>query len=468
MNTRPKVGLLPLYLQLYDDVRPEAREHFTPFVEDIARRLSEMGLEVITGGIARLEPEVRAAVDDFARRGADLLITLHLAYSPSLESAGSIAESRLPVLLLDTTMDAEFGLDVAPDRIMYNHGIHGVQDLACVLRRMGKSYHVVAGHVTESRVLERVAAIGRAAFAASRLRNMRALRIGESFRGMGDFAVREDVLARSIGAGIDTVDTRPLAAAVQDVTPREVEEELERDRSRFTVEAPDDVHRRSVRVGLGLRRLLDTENYGAVSVNFLAFDSADGPVDTVPFLEASKAMARGLGYAGEGDVLTAFLVGALASGFGRTTFTEMFCPDWRGESVFLSHMGEFNPDCAGERPRIVEKDFPWTPACNPAILTASPKPGPALLVNLAPSPHDALDLIVAPVEVLADAERPEMRDGIRGWIRPAVDLTEFLEAYSRLGGTHHCALVHDGDIEALTAFADFAGLPCSIISGKSA
>jgi hypothetical protein len=33
----------------------------------------------------------------------------------------------------------------------------------------------------------------------------------------------------------------------------------------------------------------------------------------MPFLEFSKAMERGIGYAGEGDALTAVLVGALAS-----------------------------------------------------------------------------------------------------------------------------------------------------------
>ena len=34
--------------------------------------------------------------------------------------------------------------------------------------------------------------------------------------------------------------------------------------------------------------------------------------------------------------------GALLSGIEEVTFTEMFCPNWRDGSVFLSHMGEFN------------------------------------------------------------------------------------------------------------------------------
>src|SRR5690606_33566174 len=108
--------------------------------------------------------------------------------------------------------------------------------------------------------------------------------------------------------------------------------------------APEDVHRRSVRSGLALRKCLADGNYTAFSMNFLEFQSADGPMDTVPFLEISKAMARGYGYAGEGDVLTASLMGALNKAFGKTTFTEIFCPDWEGDALFLSHMGEVNPE----------------------------------------------------------------------------------------------------------------------------
>ena len=120
----------------------------------------------------------------------------------------------------------------------------------------------------------------------------------------------------------------------------------------------------------------------------MAFDRSDGSLNAVPFLEASKAMARGVGYAGEGDVLTAALVGALSRAFGDTTFTEIFCPDWSGNSLFLSHMGEMNPDIAGEKPRLVEKPFPYTQAQNPAILACAPKPGPAVFVNLTPGPDD--------------------------------------------------------------------------------
>lgn len=460
-----RIGLLPLYLKLYDDVVPETREAFAPFLERIRDGLAARGVAVTQTPVCRLSGEIGGAVRAIEEAGADLLVTVHLAYSPSLEAVDALLGARTPIVMLDTTMHRDFGRGTDPDRIMLNHGIHGVQDLACMLRRNRRPYRVVAGHLDDPCVLDRAADLARAAAGAARLRGMRALRIGESFRGMGDFAVDARALAERLGIAVDQRDQEALAAHVRALDAAEVDAEMARDREAFVVEASEDVHRRSVRAGLGLRRLLEEGGYGGFSLNFLAFDSADGPVDTVPFLEASKAMARGLGYAGEGDVLTACLVGALNSAFGRTNFTEMFCPDWSGDAVFLSHMGEFNPACAADRPRLVEKDFPWTPAHNPAVVTAAPAPGPAALVNLTPGPDDALDLIVAPVEVLGDATEAGMRDQIRGWVRPQCALGPFLERYSQLGGTHHCAIVHGGRAEAIAAFAEYAGLGCNLIDG---
>jgi L-arabinose isomerase len=393
----------------------------------------------------------------------DLIVTLHLAYSPSLEAIYPLCGTEIPILMLDTTMDESFGPSVDASRIMYNHGIHGVQDLACMLRRRGQSYRVVAGHYRRSKVIARAAQVARGALAARSLLGTKALRIGPSFVGMGDFLVEEGVLRERLDMSVTQICPAALADVVASVSEDDIRAELAADRERFQVEVSADVHERSVRVGLGVRRLLEEGGYHAFSANFLAFDSAEGPVDTVPFLEACKAMARGVGYAGEGDVLTAGLVGALASSFGRTTFTEIFCPDWQGATLFLSHMGEISPSVMAGRPVLREKDFPYTPARNPVVIAGAPAPGPAVFVNVAPGPADRFGLILAPVEVLPEQPNATLETSVRGWMRPRRAIPEFLEEFSRHGGTHHSALVFGDCLEGLLAFADFADLDCVVI-----
>jgi L-arabinose isomerase len=464
VRRNPTIGLLPFYLKLYDDRMPERREGFRAFLELVGQSFADRGIDVVPADICCVADEFGTAIQMFESQDVDCVVTLHLAYSPSLEALDAVRQCELPLLILDTTMDAAFGTDVAPDRIMYNHGVHGVMDFASMLRRHGRPFEIVAGHVTESGVMDRAAGIVRAAYAARCFRSTRALRIGEAFAGMGDFAVDEMMLRQVLGIHVEQITPRDVEHSGPAVMPREIDEELKLDRARYTCKAPEEVHRRAILAGLTLRQKLESDGFSAFSMNFLAFDSPEGAMCTVPFLEASKAMERGIGYAGEGDVLTAALVGALQRGFGRTTFTEVFCPDWKGNSLFLSHMGEVNPEVAAGKPDLVEMDYKFSAAKNPALLTCAPKPGPAVFVNLAPGPQDSFALIVAPVEVLGDTTTEALKKSIRGWIRPRCGVEKFLEGYAHLGGTHHSALVLGDAAEAVAAFGRFAWLDSYVIA----
>lgn len=451
---KPTVGLLPLYLKLYDDLMPDRRAGFDGFVARLAAAFEARDVTVQPAPVCRVAPEFAAAIERFERAGVDAVATLHMAYSPSLEAVDAFCQTRLPLILLDASMDADFGLEVKAERIMYNHGVHGVMDFACLLRRRRRPFEIVAGHDGDPRLLDRAANLVRAAVAARELRGTQALRVGSAFAGMGDFAVAESVLRERFGIAVREVGIEALDAAVRGVDGEAIAAELAADRERYACDIAEDDHRRSVQVGLGLRRLLDDGGHGAMSVNFQAFDGADRPASTMPFLEISKAMARGVGYGGEGDVLTAAMVGALARAFGGVTFTEIFCADWSGDTLFLSHMGEISPAVLAGKPRLFAKPFfvPDVPA--PAVLTGPVKPGPATFVNLTPGADDSFTLIVAPVEVLAEDDRLDaaMHDAVRAWVRPRMPVAEFLETYSRAGGTHHSALVLSDTAEAVAAF----------------
>ena len=317
---------------------------------------------------------------------------------------------------------------------------------------------MIAGHLSDPSVMTRAVGYARAAHAAVLLKGMKTLGIGGALNGMGDFQVEPDILADKLGITASTIQPSDLEACAEAVTDEEIETERRLDLERFQGEIDPEVHRRSLRVGLGLRHYLEQGGYGAFSMNFDEFRDADGPVNTVPFLECCKAMARGMGYAGEGDVLTASLVGALSRAYGMTSFVEMFCPDWEGNSIFLSHMGEFNPELSAERPVLYEKEYPFSPALNPAALGMAPYPGQATYVNLSPGPDGTFRLIVSPVDVLEDGTHQDLPQWVRAWIRPSIPVAEFLEQFSRLGGTHHSALMMGDHRESLALFARLAGM----------
>lgn len=90
-----KVGLLPLYIKLYDDYSPRYRPGQEAFVETIWSELEKRGIDVVKVPICRIEPEMAQAVATFEKEGADCIITLNLAYSPSLEASEIIKNTKL-------------------------------------------------------------------------------------------------------------------------------------------------------------------------------------------------------------------------------------------------------------------------------------------------------------------------------------------------------------------------------------
>jgi L-arabinose isomerase len=457
---RPRAGLLPLYLALYDRAVPENRALMLQNAEAVRKALEAAGLDVACADICTVRREFDAALSAFEKQGVDLLVTLHLAYSPSGESAERLARSPLPILMLDTTLQYDFGPGTDPAEIMGNHGIHGVQDLASVLRRMGKRFAIEAGHLGHSDVVRRAARWAQAAAALRRFQTARVGRIGKEFAGMHDFAVTEETLKAKLGPVVERVSPSDIAGGVLQADSAEVRRELALDRERFDVSGVEpSAHTDAVRAGLALRRFVEERGLTAVTMNFESF-TADCGMPTVPFLEAGKLMARGIGYAGENDVLTAALVGALCAAYGRTTFTEMFCPDWKGGSVFLSHMGEINVGLAARKPLLVANPYPWAKITPPVIAACTLKPGPAAFANIVPGPHGAFGLILAPVEVLPEPAESRYTEKIRAWIKPRCSLETFLQEYSRHGGTHHAALVMGDRTPDLEKLAFLAGLEC--------
>ena len=437
-----KIGLLPLYIKLYDDFFPEMEERNYSFYDTIAKELEKKDIEVVTSSICRVEPEFAAAAKRFEAEDADAIITLHLAYSPSLESAGVLAATRLPIIVLDTTPTFDYSPSQHPDELMYNHGIHGVQDMCNLLLRSGKPFIIEAGHWSESDVLDRAAQDVKAARIAKSLQNAKVGRFGGTFTGMGDFDGPGQTLQETIGIETVEYDIRDQALFGQPIAEGQIEAEMSQDIASFY--APDleaTVHRQSTLANLSIRKLIDEHQLTAFTVNFMNV-TAESALTSMPFLEASKSMARGIGYAGEGDVLTAAFVGALLSVYPDTSFTEMFCPDWQHNSIFLSHMGEMNIQLCSEKPVIKEMNFAFTDAQNPVVAYGRFRGGEAVYVNLAPGRDKKYTFIVSPIEMLDIEGTDNMAGSIRGWFKPQQSVADFLAAYSRHGGTHHGAIVY--------------------------
>ena len=454
-----KAGLLPLYAGLYDQMDPQAKHGFDGYLSEIAAAFAARGVDVTVAPVGIYEADIKASVESFEQSGASSIFTVFLAYHPSLESAPALSATRLPVAFLDVTPAFAFGPDTDPALIMPCHGIHGVQDLACVLKREGKPYEVFAGHYLNSDAIKHAARFAKAAAMAQAMKSARVGLIGEPFYKMGDFAVGFGYMEETIG--IKTVklskdDALKLSGAVTDMELAECRGAI---RAAFEVaeEAESEFLDLAVQNAAVIKKWICEQQLNAFSFNFLDFRKDLG-LNAIPFVAASLLMGDRVGYAGEGDVLTAALTAAAMRVHPYSTFTEMFCPDWQGGTVFMSHMGEINHKTAVKN-KLFIKDVPYVPEVmggkTPGVAAVN-RAGKAALINLVPE-ENKYSLVVVPCEI----EEPDMEDrfgdSVRGWLRPPYDLARFLENYSKCGGTHHSCLCYGADVETLQMFGKIMG-----------
>ncbi|MDP4133390.1 MAG: hypothetical protein Q8882_05205 [Bacillota bacterium] len=455
-----KIGLLPLYIKLYDDVAYESfRKRLEPFYEKIAEKLKGEGFEVIKSSFCRLKDEFETAVKDFENCGAKCIVTLHMAYSPSLESASVLAKTYLPIVVLDTTETFDFSPEQNSEEINFCHGIHGVMDMCNLLKRNHKIYAIAAGHYEKSDVIKRCAGFVRAAAGVSSLKNSKTGSIGGSFDGMGDFLISDKEIKNTFGVEVVYSDGKELAKLVSSVADKEINEEIEKDNAIFikTGEISEQSYRETVRSCLAVRKWIKNHNLSAFTVNFLEIRPENG-ITIMPFMEACKEMAAGVGYAGEGDVLTASITGALLRSFEKASFVEIFCPDWKNNTLFLSHMGEMNYALAVGKPEMKEIKFIYgQSSANPVVGYGCYKAGKAVFANVYRD-AEKFNLLIAPVEMLQPDKTDNFGGIIRGWMKPEIPVHEFLEKISKAGATHHSSLVYDATVEQLEYFGELLGL----------
>jgi L-arabinose isomerase len=388
-----------------------------------------------------------------------------MAYAPSGDAREALCRTRLPLAVISTSRDPALPVDLTGEHLRANQAMHGVQDLANVLRRAGRRFILLAGHFSHARFRDRLDALVRAAAGARVLRRGTVGRIGRPFAGMLDFAFDPTALSATLGLKLRELEQSELARRAGEVDDDRIADFLSWANETFRIdpELKAEQLAAAARWSLALEDLAAQHELNAVAFNFQFL--MDTPEATLPFIGADRLMARGVGYAGEGDVLTAALNAAIARIAGEASFTEMFCPDYERGEVLLSHMGECNLAMADpERPVVLKSNpFKIGRCVPPAVPVFQFTPGPATLVSLSEAPgaesrqSPGFQLLACRAEVVRSPEHARLTSPYAR-VRFDADLPDFLERFSRAGGTHHLVIAYGDRVQELEYLAESCGL----------
>ena len=453
-----RIGLLlpvaDLYHRLWSDI-DQALEYLGA---QVANRLRDAGLDVFCSLPVSVPQEVETACGDLDGKGIDLLIVALGPYCPSGVLAPALTESRIPVLLWP--MQSIPRLEPQKydaETVKLNHGVHAVQDLANVLGKTARPFGVIHGHHEQIDVLNGLKAWAQAGRIVRSMQDANPVQVGGHFEQMLDLQVGHDEFVRRMGVIPEVVSACEFADLIAEVTDEQTLECVERYRRTFEVGSSTEgpLLRRTARGEVALRALLEHTDSRACGLNFLELCNDERVADGL-HVAASMLMNEGLGYAGEGDWVTAVLVRGLQQGLGVASFSEVFSIGYGDNRLLLKHWGEGNFAMARAKPRLLASKFTDRHAAEFAIVDFEFEPGPATLVNLNSTPEGKGQLLSISGRIEED-HLPKI-DGPRAMFKPDRDnISDLLTEYAYAGGSHHLALVKGSPVDVLEKVCRLAG-----------
>ncbi len=442
-SCKPRIGLLALSLELYEELAPQLRASRRNWLrETVIPRLSD-NADIVFDDIVFTREAIAETIRRFENDGVDALLVLCATYSPSQLAIQPLLKTRLPILVWNTQELFAVDADFDGAKMIDNHGVHGTQDLCNVLLRTGVPFEYVTSHLDDADAVAPLAVFFSAAAAVAAMAEARVGLMGYAFPGMGDFAVDTTHLVASLGCSWKALSVEEYVLAAEQAPAEDVERIIQDYRQSYEVApdlTPEDLEA-TARAEWASRAIVSKHRLNAWTYQFTAFGE-DERTQTLPFVAASRMMADGIGFGGEGD-----LVGAAGSFFLNrlcppATFSEIFTTDFGGNGLFMSHMGEANVAMARQdrKVRLVARpnQITRTRKRQLALVTAL-EPGSATLFALTIGPNQTWRMIASAVEI-ADFGPLDMQVPNFKITCGATDVRDWLTAYAKAGGPHHNAI----------------------------
>jgi L-arabinose isomerase len=348
-------------------------------------------------------------------------------------------DTPVPVLLVNIQPERSVTPEWDMADLTYNQGIHGAQDQANALVRIGMPFSVITGDWRSDGFVHAFEGWARAAHAVTTLKRARIALLGYPMNGMGDILYDPPALLRRLGPMIVSEDLGGLVARIDAVGADAVDALIDEHHERFDVaqDLPRERHEYAARIELAIRAMLEEHGYAAFSFHFDSI-GGDGRFKQLPLLAASDLMADGYGYAAEGDTNTAALMCAAQTMIGNAHFSEMYAMDWGLDSVLISHMGEGNWRVARKdrSVRLIDRELGIGRLDNPPTPVFSAEPGVATTAALVALEGEIYRLVVGRGEVLDTPELPKVEMHYFHF-RPEQGMEPFMTDWLSLGAPHH-------------------------------
>ena len=402
------------------------------------------------------------------------VVTWMHTFSPAKMWIAGLDALRKPMLHLHTQAGVALPWStIDMDFMNLNQAAHGDREFGYVGARLGVARKVIAGHVGNPDIIDRIATWTRAAKGAHELRTLLLARFGDNMR---DVAVTEGDKVEAqlrFGVSVNTYGVNELVELVDQVDDAAIDDLMEQYLQDYDV-APElrpgaerhDSLRYGARIEAGLRTFLDDGGFRAFTTNFEDL----GGLRQLPGLAVQRLMADGYGFGGEGDWKTSVILRTakvMAEGLpGGTSFMEDYTYHLvpGQEKILGAHMLEVCPTIASAKPTLEIHPLGIGDREDPVRLRFTAAPGPAVVVGISDM-GDRFRLTLNEVDVVEpDQALPCLPVACAVW-EPRPSLATSAECWLLSGGPHHTVLSSALGTQAFRDLAEMIGIELVVIDG---
>jgi L-arabinose isomerase len=388
-------------------------------------------------------------------------------FSPAKMWIGGLKILRKPMLHLHTQFNRDIPWStIDMDFMNLNQSAHGDREFGFIMSRMRLNRKVVAGHWQDPQVLEQINGWTRTAAGWYDWQGARFARFGDNMRNV---AVTEgDKVEAEIkfGYSVNTYGIGDLVKVINETSDADIDKLVKEYADSYTL-GPSlakggEQHgslREAAKIEIGLQAFLDDGNFKGFTDTF---EDLHGMAQ-LPGIASQRLMAKGYGFAGEGDWKTAALVRAMkvmGTGLkGGNSFMEDYTYhfDPNNELVLGSHMLEICASIASGKPSCEVHPLGIGGKADPVRLVFNSAAGPALNASIIDMGNRFRLLVNEVVAVDPIQGLPKLPVARVLW-KPYPDMKTGCAAWILAGGAHHTCYSQNLGAEHLHDFAEMAGI----------